>query len=93
MVKCGFCGEDSSQYTGLHLLKNDGTVVYFCSSKCRKNSLKLKRDKKRFKWTAAYGIEAAETAERKVRQEESNKEANKQEAKREEAQKEKKAKK
>lgn len=93
MVKCHFCGIETSQYAGVHLLRNDGTVVYLCSSKCRKNALKLKRDKKKFKWTAAYGIEAAESAERETRKEAADKEAKSTESKREEAKKGKKAKK
>ena len=35
-------------------IKNDGTVEFYCSSKCRKNATKLHRDKKKFKWTAAF---------------------------------------
>jgi len=37
MVKCVFCGKDEHPSKGLHLIRNDGTVNYFCSSKCRKN--------------------------------------------------------
>ncbi len=54
MVKCVFCGRDELSYIGLHLIKNDGTVSYFCSSKCRKNTIKLGRDKRKIKWTEAY---------------------------------------
>ena len=34
-------------------VKKDGTLFYFCSSKCRKNFLKLKREGRRQKWTPA----------------------------------------
>lgn len=34
--------------------KNDGTVMWFCSAKCRKNMLDLRRDPRKFKWTAKY---------------------------------------
>ena len=54
MVKCIFCGNEEDAFKGLHLLKNDGSVAYFCSSKCRKNALKLKRDKRKLKWTSAF---------------------------------------
>ena len=64
MVKCVFCGKEEHPHKGVHLIKNDGSVDFYCSSKCRKNSLKLKRDKKRLKWTEAYRI-------RKLREEES----------------------
>ena len=64
MVKCVFCGKEQDSYLGLHYIKNDGSVNYFCSSKCRKNQLKLGRDKKRLKWTEAYRIVKAEEAEK-----------------------------
>ena len=54
MVKCHFCGKDEYAFKGIHLIRNDGSVWYFCSSKCRLNSLKLKRDKRRVRWTEAY---------------------------------------
>jgi len=54
MVKCAFCGKEESAHKGLHLIKNSGTVVYFCSSKCRKNAVKLKRDKRKIRWTEAF---------------------------------------
>jgi large subunit ribosomal protein L24e len=56
MTKCVFCGIEESPYRGVSLIKNDGTVNFFCSGKCRKNALNLKRDKKKFKWTEAYRI-------------------------------------
>ena len=54
MVKCVFCGKEEYAFKGVHLLKNDGSIAYFCSSKCRMNMLKLKRDKRRVMWTEAY---------------------------------------
>ncbi len=56
MVKCIFCGKEESPHRGLHLFKNDGSLSYFCSSKCRKNTIKLKRDKRKMKWTEAFHI-------------------------------------
>jgi len=38
-------------------VRNDGSILWFCSSKCRKSALKLKRDSRRFKWTSYYGKE------------------------------------
>ncbi len=57
MVKCVFCGREDSLHKGVHLIKNDGSINYFCSSKCRVNATKLGRDKKKLKWTDAYRIE------------------------------------
>ncbi len=52
--KCAFCGKDIEPGTGMMYVKKDGTVLYFCSSKCRKNMLKLKRDPKKVRWSALY---------------------------------------
>ena len=54
MVKCIFCGKEEHAFIGIHLFKNDGSTSYFCSSKCRQNTLKLGRDKRRVGWTEAY---------------------------------------
>lgn len=56
MVKCVFCGREEQSFKGVHLIKNDGSINYFCSGKCRKNAIKLKRDKKKLKWTNFYRI-------------------------------------
>lgn len=61
MVKCNFCGKDELPLHGVHYITNLGNVDYYCSSKCRKNSLKLKRDKRKLKWTEAYRISLAKT--------------------------------
>ncbi|MBI3334305.1 50S ribosomal protein L24e [Candidatus Pacearchaeota archaeon] len=55
MVKCVFCGKEELEFRGIHLFKNDGSIAYYCSSKCRKNAIKLGRDKRKVKWTEAYG--------------------------------------
>lgn len=65
MVKCSFCGKEEYAFKGVHLIKNDGSIAYFCSSKCRLNALKLKRDKRKVMWTAAY----RETVEKKKEKE------------------------
>lgn len=54
MVKCVFCGKEEHSFKGVHLIRNDGNIDFYCSSKCRKNAVKLGRDKKKFKWTAAF---------------------------------------
>ena len=54
MSKCSFCGNNLEQGTGKMFAKNDSTVLYFCSNKCEKNSLKLKRIPRYIKWTEAY---------------------------------------
>jgi large subunit ribosomal protein L24e len=55
--KCSFCGQEFPPGTGIMYVKNDGSIFWFCSSKCRKNSLKLRRDPRKLKWTAYFGKE------------------------------------
>jgi large subunit ribosomal protein L24e len=52
---CSFCGREVQPATGTMFVKNDGTLNWFCSSKCRKSALKLGRDPRKLKWTAKYG--------------------------------------
>ena len=54
MVKCSFCGNNLIPATGKMYVKADGKVLYFCSSKCEKNLIKLKRKPKDTKWTAVH---------------------------------------
>ena len=56
MVKCIFCGREESPHKGVHLIKNIGVIAYYCSSKCQKNAEKLKRDKRKVRWTEAFHI-------------------------------------
>ncbi|HLC58379.1 MAG TPA: 50S ribosomal protein L24e [Candidatus Nanoarchaeia archaeon] len=56
MVKCSFCGKNIEQGTGKMLIKNIGTVSYYCSNKCEKNNRKLNRDPRKLGWTEAYRI-------------------------------------
>ncbi len=49
-VTCSFCGKSIPAGTGLMYVKNDGSILYFCSSKCKKNMLKLRRDPNKLKW-------------------------------------------
>jgi len=49
-MKCSFCKDEIEPGTGKMFARNDGKIFYFCSSKCEKNMLKLKRDSLRVKW-------------------------------------------
>ena len=53
MAACSFCSDNISKGTGHLYAKKDGTLYYFCSGKCRKNQLVLKREGRRQKWTKA----------------------------------------
>lgn len=57
MVKkyaCSFCGTDIEPGSGSVFVKNDGSLLYLCSSKCRRSQLILKRRARRLKWTEVY---------------------------------------
>ncbi|MBO8179240.1 MAG: 50S ribosomal protein L24e [Archaeoglobus sp.] len=51
---CSFCGYDIEPGTGKMYVRRDGRVFYFCSGKCEKNMLKLKRKARKLKWTKHY---------------------------------------
>jgi len=48
-MKCSFCKTELVKGTGKMFVKTDGTIFYFCSSKCQ-NNWKLKRDPKKVNW-------------------------------------------
>lgn len=50
MPRCSFCKSMYEFPRGLTLVLNDGNLLYFCSGKCRKNQIFLKRDNKRVNW-------------------------------------------
>jgi len=50
MAKCNFCNNELIKGTGKLLVKNDGKLIYFCSNKCEKNMLKLKRVARKVGW-------------------------------------------
>jgi len=49
---CSFCGESIEPGTGKMLVKKDGTIFWFCSTKCQNNQ-KLGRVPRRVQWTRA----------------------------------------
>ena len=54
MVKCTFCGEVLKKGTGKMYVKRDAKLLYFCSNKCEKNMIKLKRKAITTKWTQRF---------------------------------------
>ena len=54
MVKCTFCGETLRPGTGKMFVQKDGKVLYFCSMKCEKNMLKLRRKPIRTQWSSRF---------------------------------------
>ncbi len=54
MVKCDFCGNELPLGGGKLYARKDGTIHHFCSNKCEKNFIDLKRKPVKVKWTQAY---------------------------------------
>ncbi|MHA1300422.1 MAG: 50S ribosomal protein L24e [Candidatus Helarchaeota archaeon] len=52
--QCSFCGNDIEPGTGSMYIKTDGSVNFYCTNKCKKNHLKLKRKPRKLKWTKFY---------------------------------------
>ena len=50
--KCSFCGAPMEPGTGKMFVKKDGSIQYFCSTKCENNN-KLGRIPRLTSWTAA----------------------------------------
>ncbi len=54
MADCTFCGKTFPKATGKMYVKRDGTVYLFCTSKCEKNMIVLKRKPRKVGWTEEY---------------------------------------
>ena len=54
MAECSFCRKLVKSGTGLLYVKKDGSMFLFCSGKCEKNALKLKRNPAKTRWTETY---------------------------------------
>jgi len=54
MPKCSFCSSSLEKGKGKIVVLEDGKILHFCSKKCEKNMLKLKRDPRNLKWTGKY---------------------------------------
>jgi large subunit ribosomal protein L24e len=54
MVKCNFCEQELPLGGGKVYAKKDGSTYYFCSNKCEKNMIMLKRKPVKTKWTNAH---------------------------------------
>ncbi len=57
MPKCTFCGRQVEAGTGKMFVYASGKIDNYCTSKCEKNTLKLKRKPALVRWTQAYRTE------------------------------------
>jgi len=56
-MKCSFCKKKIAKGTGKQLFKNTGKILGFCSRKCEKNLLVLKRNPTNYKWSSKAKVE------------------------------------
>ena len=57
--KCSFCYREIEPGTGKMFVKKDGTVLNFCTNKCYKNMIELKRVPRTTEWTEKAATEKA----------------------------------
>lgn len=54
---CSFCGKEIEPGTGRMYIKKDGNVLNFCTKKCFKNMVELKRVPRTTAWTKKFAVE------------------------------------
>lgn len=54
MPKCTFCGDVMERGTGKIYVQKDAKILYFCSSKCEKNHVKLGRKFLETRWSKKF---------------------------------------
>jgi large subunit ribosomal protein L24e len=53
--KCSFCGFDIPIGRGMMYIKKDGTILNFCTARCRKAMIVFKKNPRKTRWTSYYG--------------------------------------
>ena len=56
-MDCSFCEKTIRKGTEFIFVTKKGKALYFCSSKCHRNLVGLKRKPRKVKWTKAYRVE------------------------------------
>ncbi|MFP3165890.1 MAG: 50S ribosomal protein L24e [Nitrososphaeria archaeon] len=51
---CSFCGRPIKPGSGITVIMNDGSVLRFCSLRCRIYMLEHKKDPRKLKWTTKH---------------------------------------
>ena len=54
MRTCSFWHKEIEEGTGKMYVKKDGTIYFFCSSKCEKNMIGLGRVPRKVKWVKEW---------------------------------------
>ena len=52
MPRCSFCKAGIEKGTGKMIVEKTGRALYFCTKRCEKNMLVLRRDPRHIKWAA-----------------------------------------
>jgi len=60
---CTFCNNEMPKGTGEIYVLDDGTTLNFCSSKCKNNQVKLRREGRLMKWTSKTLVLSSEKKE------------------------------
>ncbi len=50
MALCSFCKHELERATGKMYVRRDGSALYFCSTKCQRNMMKLGRSPRNVLW-------------------------------------------
>jgi large subunit ribosomal protein L24e len=58
-MDCSFCGVKIPKGTEYIYVTSKGKALYFCTGKCLKNRVKLKRKPRKVRWTKTYMTEKA----------------------------------
>jgi large subunit ribosomal protein L24e len=66
VTACSFCGFDIPAGTGKLYIKRDATQFHFCSSKCQRNMVGLRRTPRHTTWTEAHRLAKEETRHSKA---------------------------
>ena len=66
MPVCSFCKNNYEFPKGTTVVQKDGSVRYYCSSKCRKN-MEMGRLSKKVRWVRKSDVVKAEKAKYKAR--------------------------
>jgi len=53
IMKCSFCGREIRPGTGFMYVKNDGSILWFCSRRCYKYMIEQGKKARKLKWTVA----------------------------------------
>jgi len=78
--KCSFCGNPIEPGTGKMFVRNDGSIYFFCSSKCECNT-SLGRTASKIKWTRRAKVAKVEKKKPKAPKKEVKKKVKSQEKK------------